>query len=437
MNPGSPLSRRTFISSASLATLAAAASTAHALPAAPSDLVQLAAEVRSDLAGRVLPWWIENTIDPTGGYALAHDARKGRTPPYEKQVVSQARMVWGFSLAHRRGLGSSVRDYLSAARHGVDFLRSHLKDATHGGYFFSVEPDGRPRDARKLMYGQAFVIYALVEYHRASGERQALDEALDLFRLIQQRAHDARHRGWDEHFERDWKPLPLRAPNAIVEIAGLKSANTHLHLMEAFAELYEASRDPAVRDAIVESLELNRKYFYPSDAARSAFHFHPDWKPVTEASSAGLSYGHNVEFAWLMIRAEEVLRRRPSWRHFHNHVTHTLRCGTDPVLGGIYNRGSGNQPATDRDKVWWAQAEMVAALTDGLRDQPGNREYADALQRLLKFMAERGTDPATGIWYDTVTADGQPKATGLAHSWKANYHDVRGLLKFAVHFGKR
>ena len=417
MHPGSPLNRRAFVAQVGLATLAATAGTAHARPAASSDLVQLAAEVRSDLAGRVLPWWIDNTIDPTGGYALAYDARKGRTPPYEKQVVTQARMVWGFSLAHRRGLGSSVRDYLSAARHGVDFLRSHLKDATHGGYFFSVEPDGRPRDARKLMYGQAFVIYALVEYHRASGERQALDEALDLFRLIQQRAHDARHRGWTEHFERDWKPLPLRAPNAIVEIAGLKSANTHLHLMEAFTELYEASRDPAVRDALVESLELNRTYFYPSDAARSAFHFHPDWK--------------------LMIRADEVLGRRPSWRHFHNHITHTLRCGTDPVRGGIYNRGSGNQPATDRDKVWWAQAEMVAALTDGLRDQPGNREYADALQRLLKFMAEHGTDPATGIWYDTVTADGQPKATGLAHNWKANYHDVRGLLKFAEHFGKR
>jgi mannobiose 2-epimerase len=389
---------------------------------------------RSELRDRMMPYWLGSTVDPLGGYALSDDAVKGRTAPVEKQLVTQARMVWGFSYWHRMEGGAGYRE---AARHGVEFLRTRMRDAQHGGYFFSVNPDGTPRDPRKLIYGQAFVIYALVEWFRASGERAALVDAMGLFHEIRRRAHDGRNRGWVEHFERDWTPLPARAPNAIVEVAGLKSANTHLHVLEAFSELYRETRDAEVRRDLEEALELNQRSFYPLDASRAAFHFQPDWGRVTDPSSAGLSYGHNVEFAWLMIRAEEALGRRPSWRHFHSHLGHALRFGTDPVRGGLYNRGVGSSPANDTSKVWWAQAEFIAALVEGLRDRPADTGYAAALRRVLEFMRRHGTDPKTGIWYDTVTADGMPKSTGLAHSWKANYHDVRGLGRFVERFGER
>lgn len=35
---------------------------------------------------------------------------------------------------------------------------------------------------------------------------------------------------------------------------------------------------------------------------------------------------------------------------------------------------------------------------------------------------------------DTITAAGQPKSTAKAHNWKANYHDVRALVKFIEEF---
>jgi mannose/cellobiose epimerase-like protein (N-acyl-D-glucosamine 2-epimerase family) len=386
--------------------------------------------VRDDLRRRILPYWLDTAVDwEGGGYQLADDAVKGRGKASEKQIVTQARLIWGFSLAHRKGYGDTARDYRKAAAHGVTFLRQHLQDPEHGGYYFSVKPDGQPLNPRKLLYGQAFVIYGLVEYFRATRDRAVLKEALALFRLLQRRAHDDRHRGWNEHFERDWTPVPTGDPNAIVELAGYKSANTHLHLMEAFTELYAETRDGEVRGALVEALELNREYFYPAEPAKSAFHFHPDWQPSTDARSAGLSYGHNVEFAWLMVRAVEVLGTRPVWPHFHAHLEHALRCGTDHELGGVYNRGAGDGPATDTDKVWWVQAEMLAALLDGLRNRPGHPPYVKALRQLIDFTVKYQTDPRTGIWYDTVTQAGVPKSTGLAHAWKGNYHDVRALVR--------
>jgi mannose/cellobiose epimerase-like protein (N-acyl-D-glucosamine 2-epimerase family) len=165
------------------------------------------------------------------------------------------------------------------------------------------------------------------------------------------------------------------------------------------------------------------------DAGKSCFHRSPDWKEVTDPRSAGLSYGHNVEFAWLMVRAQQVLGQTPAWPHFYAHVQHAMRFGRDAERGGLYNRGVNDQPANDTNKVWWVQAEWMAALTDALLHQQ-RREHAIALDQVVHFVNDHMADKRDGIWMDTVTADGKPKSTAKAHGWKANYHDVRALVKF-------
>jgi len=222
-------------------------------------------------------------------------------------------------------------------------------------------------------------------------------------------------------------------PDAIVEVAGYKSANTHLHLMEALSELYEVTLDDEIKRSLEECLRLNATYFYPKDPGKSSFHRQPDWKEVTDPKSAGLSYGHNVEFAWLMIRAQKVLGAPPDWDHFYAHLNHALKFGYDHERGGLYSRGADDKPATDTDKIWWVQAEMLAALTDALKNKP-NADYEAALKKLLDFVASFMTDPSDGVWLDTVTAEGKFKSTGKAHNWKANYHDVRAMLKFIEAF---
>jgi mannobiose 2-epimerase len=393
-----------------------------------------AQDFRAQLRAKILPYWHDTALDPTqGGFVLADDGRGGRVAK-EKQIVSQARMIWTFAHVHLKGYSDDRRNYLNAARHGYRFLLQHFRDPQHGGYFWKTDLAGQPLNDRKMLYGQAFVIYALVEYHRAGGDREALPHALNLYRAVQQHACDWTFGGWFEHHTRDWKLIDRPGPGAEVEVPGLKSANAHLHWMEALAELYQATRDPEVRRSLEESLRINAAYFYPKDAGQSCFHRQPNWQEVTDPKSAGLSYGHNVEFAWLMIRAEQVLGRRPSWTHFDAHLRHALRYGYDYEHGGLYNRGVGNTPATQLDKVWWVQAEMLAALTDGYRHRP-NADYSRALSLLLNFITRHQADPADGIWYDTVAHDGRMKNPAKAHSWKANYHDVRAVVKLIDAFG--
>lgn len=400
-----------------------------------TDFSARARELEEELAAKVLPYWFDTAQDKEqGGYLLADDAVKGRGQAAEKQLVSQARMVWGFSHAHRKGFSTAERSYLQAAGQGYRFLREHFLDPLHGGYFWKTDLEGRVTSDVKNLYAEVFVIYAFVEYHRASEAPGPLAEAMELYRLLQRHAHDKKHGGWGEHFTRDWQLITTRVPGADIEVPGLKSANAHLHLMEAYAELYEATRDEEVGKSLAEAIRVNSEVFYPRQAGQSCFHRHPDWKPVTEARSAGLSYGHNVEFAWLLIRAQEVLGVPPAWDHFSAHVDHALRFGWDAERGGLYFSGFNDQPATRTDKEWWVQSEMLAALTDGLRRQ-ANPAYAVALEKLLDFVWAHQVDPRDGIWLATVTREGEPKNTSKANNWKANYHDLRAIVKFVEAFG--
>jgi mannose/cellobiose epimerase-like protein (N-acyl-D-glucosamine 2-epimerase family) len=401
-----------------------------------ATLSEHARNFQKQLREMILPYWHDTTVDRQhGGFLLADDL-KGRGQARDKQLVSQTRMVWAFAHAHLNGYSNSERDYLAAARGGYRFLLEHFRDREHGGYYWKTDLAGRPIHDCKFLYGQAFVIYALVEYQRASGDAAALDHALALYDDLQRHLHDPAHGGWLEHTEADWTPLKPGDPRNEVEVVGYKSANAHLHWMEALAELYEVSRHPAVRGSLEESLRINQQYFYPLAAGRSCFHRHPDWSEVTDPRSAGLSYGHNVEFAWLMIRAEQVLGLEPSWEHFHRHLEHALKYGTDLERGGLYSRGVGDQPADDTTKVWWSQAEMLAALADGLQHRP-DPLYHEALVKLIEFVLAHQVDPRDGIWLDTVAADGTHLRTGKAHNWKTAYHDVRAIQKFVAAFGAK
>jgi mannobiose 2-epimerase len=181
------------------------------------------------LTEKVMPYWYDTAQDSKYGAYLLADGLEGDRRAGTKQLVTQSRMIWGFAHVHRMGYRDPERNYLQAARQGYRFLRDQFHDDEHGGYFWSTDLRGEPENKRKILYGQAFVIYALVEYHRASGDQEPLEAAMALYRLLQQHAHDSEHQGWFEHFEADWEPILEPEPGAPVEVPGYKSANAHLH----------------------------------------------------------------------------------------------------------------------------------------------------------------------------------------------------------------
>ena len=232
-------------------------------------LAQHAARIETDLRRKILPYWFDTAQDlDYGGYLLGDDGIR-RTVPDHKQLVSQARLLWVFSHAQRLGYSDARRCYLAAAEHGRQFLSRHFLDPTHGGYVWQTDRAGRVVNDHKNLYGQAFVILALTEYHLAASDAGALHQALQLAQVLQRYCRDTKHGGWREHFYRDWRPRIDRQPAREVDMPGWKGGNAHMHLMEALAELYDVCCEATVREALSESLRCNTEYFYPADASQA------------------------------------------------------------------------------------------------------------------------------------------------------------------------
>jgi mannobiose 2-epimerase len=203
--------------------------------AADSPFADLAPSIEKNLSQAVIAFWYPKSIDrEDGGYLIdfdAHGAFKGEGP---KMIVTQARMLWLSSrlIRERRG-GDQMRE---AARQGYRFLMDHMWDREHGGFYWEVDRAGRRVVApHKHLYGQAFGLYALSEYVRATGDAQALADARRLFDLIESKAHDATYGGYVEFLASDWGPAPPGVQPYLGVPTGVKTMNTHLHLMEALA----------------------------------------------------------------------------------------------------------------------------------------------------------------------------------------------------------
>ena len=71
----------------------------------------------------------------------------------------------------------------------------------NGGVFWSVTYDGKPADTTKHTYCQAFAVYGLAAYYRLTGEAEALEKAMKLFRVIDEKGvvHDYGEPGWEDY----------------------------------------------------------------------------------------------------------------------------------------------------------------------------------------------------------------------------------------------
>jgi mannobiose 2-epimerase len=340
--------------------------------------------------------------------------------------MAQARLVWVFCNAQLAGWADPNGADLDAARNGYRFLVRHFWDAEHGGWRWTTKRDGRALDDRKCLAGQRTVLLALVEYARATGDGEALQYANDTFELIDTHFHDDEWGGWTENLSRDL--VPLDGGVQMGDRIGVKSANTTLHLMETLAELADLTGDRRVLAALGESVDIMRTHFLTDEPAHWVTYRRPDWSLVGDPEQH--SYGHAVEHAYLSIRAERVLGREPSWDYFFMIMDHALRFGYDHERGGLYSWGPVDGPATDLHKVWWAQAELIAALTEADAQRP-DAGYDDALLQTLAFVDAHFVDPVDAVWYETTAPDGTVLVRNKAHDWQSSYHDVRALVKFA------
>jgi cellobiose epimerase len=385
--------------------------------------------LRRNLEEAVVRFWYPRVVDRVhGGYRVAFDADGTPSPDGSKMIVTQARMLWLFARLARAG--HRAPEMREAAAHGYRFLIDRMRDPQHGGYVWEVDETGtRVTDPAKVIYGQAFALYALSEYARLTNDATALAHATGLFELVDRHAHDASFGGYFEVFERDWSPPPASKASPIGGAPGAKLMNTHLHLLEAVAEYYRASTSPLARERLFELIAIEGSTVVRKDLVACTDEYRRDWTPVLEGSAARVSYGHDIENVWLLADAVETLGQSNAlWLDLYRGLfDYSYRHGYDRQQGGFFYRGAFNAPADQREKIWWVQAEgLMSALT--MYRLTRETTYARVFEETLRWVDEQQTDWQAGEWFAEVLPGGSTRGV-KGDRWKEGYHNGRALVE--------
>lgn len=376
------------------------------------------------LQQNILKFWIDHAIDQQYGGMIGWLDRQGNPiPPGTKSLVQQSRVVWAFSAAYER-FPQPV--YKEVATHTLKFLREHMWDANRCGFYWLVDREGRVLDDKKHLYGESFAIYALAEYARAFHDAAARREALDLFRLIDQKAHDDTNGGYFEAFSTDWNHQ-LKNQLAL-DLPDRKSMNTHIHLLESLTTLYSVTGDPRVRGRVEELLNICLNKIVDPRQGYLRLYFSNDWKPTENSDTS--SYGHDIELSWLITESAEALGRSrdPQVKQVALAlVDHTLRDGLNHELGGVYAEGPVQGPAKLKMMSWWVEAEALVGLLNAYQ-LTGKRMYHDRFEQQATFVMDHFVDRKYGEWFRDIQPDGQ--ITGnKTDDWKGPYHHARACME--------
>lgn len=400
-------------------------------------LLTLREEVKEELLWHIIPFWKNLRDDEWGGYYgwLSYDLSLDKKS--EKGCILNSRITWFFSNAYTLLKDESLLD---EAKHGYAFLKQHCVDTENGGVYWSLNYDGTPLDTTKHTYNQAFSIYALSSYYEAAKEKEALELAYALYRLIETKCRD--EVGYLEAFTKDFKPESNEKLSENGVMAD-KTMNTLLHVFEAYTELYRVCRANETLDLQTENgsavsagyvaeqvkqrlcwiLDLIAEKIYNPQKQRQEVFFDQNYHTILDLHS----YGHDIETAWLVDRGVELLGEE-KYREKMTPITQALTAQVYQVaFDGHSLANECDRGVVNENRVWWVQAETLVGFLNAYQKDPSYSEYRDAALAEWKFIKEHVVDRRKGSeWYWEVHKDGSPIVTRpIVEPWKCPYHNGR------------
>ncbi len=262
------------------------------------------------------------------------------------------------------------------------------------------------------------------EFHHATGEPTALQEAINLFRLIEKNSFDEGRKGYYEAFTRDWRqPEDRRLSEK--DANEQKTMNTHLHVVEAYANLYRSWPDRLLRRRIMDLLEVFDRHIVDGRSGHLGLFFNEGW----ECRSALVSYGHDIEAAWLLQEAAETIADE-EWIDRTRKLA--LRLAAAAVEGLDIDGGLWYEKEKDRlipEKHWWPQAEAMVGFFHAWQIS-GDDSWWQRSVNSWNFVKKSIRAPANKEWYWGVLADHTPMpGQDKAGFWKCPYHNGRACLE--------
>ena len=410
-------------------------------------------EMQDVVENNILRFWLDKMVDREhGGFYGRIDGSGVLHPEAEKGAILNARILWSFSAAYRV-LGNP--EYLEAANRAYEYLIEHFIDAEYGGVYWSVDYLGRPLDTKKQFYAIGFAVYGLSEYVRATGDREALECALQLYDCIEEHAFDRAHNGYIEACTREWGQI---ADMRLSELDANypKSQNTHLHIIEPYTNLLRCLKElhaqesgdyvPVIgsmlpigvtipmQDIISVEASLRNlidiftdKILNPKTHHLDLF-FEMDW---TRGAGHLESYGHDIECSWLMHEAALVLGDSKVLEKVEPIVREVAKASEKGLRpdGSMIHEANLDTGHVDDDLHWWVQAENVVGWFN-LYQYFDDGQALERASQGWSYIKSQIIDWENGEWHWSRHPDGTLNTIDdKAGFWKCPYHNSRMCLE--------
>ena len=383
-------------------------------------------EIRNELVNHIIPFWDSLEDKERGGFYGFMDNGLNLDKDGEKGVILHSRILWFYSNCY---LTLKDEKCLEKAKGCYEFMSKYCVDRENGGVYWMMNADGSVKDDMKHTYCQAFFVYALSSYYDASGDKSALELAMDIFNTIEEKCTD--DVAYLEAMSRTWE---LVENDALSEngLMADKTMNTTLHLLEAYTELYRVSKDEKVLSRLkFQTRIFLDKIFYEEDDRLLVF-FDKNLDVIGDIHS----YGHDIEATWLLDRACDVMNDKE--------LTEKVSAMNERIVANIrklaFKDGS---LLNERDKteintwrIWWVQAEAVVGFLNGYQ-RYNNPEYLEISKTIWDYIKNNIVDKRKGgEWYSQLDENGIPADfKAVVDPWKCPYHNGRMCLEVISRLG--
>lgn len=384
------------------------------------------AEIQKELENHIIPFWDALCDYEKGGFYgfVSYGLKTDKDAP--KGVILHSRILWFYSNCY---LVLRKKEYLDKAAHCFDFLRKHCVDREYGGVYWMMNADGSVNDSMKHTYCQAFFIYAMSSYYDASGDKEALELALDVFETVEKKCVDS-----VAYLEAQSREFELIENDALSEngLMADKTMNTVLHLIEAYTELYRVSGNKKVLERLIFQLKLTYGRIYDKDGSKLLVFFDKEMNVIGDIHS----YGHDIEATWLLDRACDVIADSGSkdFEELKEKISGMNRKIVRSIADIAFKEGSVlNERENDKIntwRIWWVQAESVVGFLNAYQ-RYGDSEYEHISRSVWNYIKEKIIDRREGgEWYSQVDENGTPADFKPAvDPWKCPYHNGRMCLE--------
>ncbi len=206
-----------------------------------------------------------------------------------------------------------------------------------------------------------------------------------------------------------------------------KTMNTHLHIIEAYVNLYSVWKNEHLAAKIRYLLIIFEQKIINKENNHLILFFDNEWKKQSE----NISYGHDIEASWLLLEAAEILHDQnliKKWKQIAQKIAKATSEGFNDD-GSLNHEFDPSNNHVDSHREWWVSAEAMVGFFNVYQLTNDVKQLAKVLH-LWNFTKSHLLDRQNGEWfwgiYDDYSIMENEDKIGF---WKCPYHNVRACIE--------